>query len=286
MKYAVVGGDRRAAILCALLARDGHRVCCYALERADIPQEAVKTGCLQGCVYGADCVILPVPSEKGGLLNTPLSDSVLSMREVLETLWPGQIVVGGRLSDESCALAIREKLSIEDIMLRPDFTVGNAALTAECALGRLMDESGSALAGSNVLVCGWGRIGKLLCLKLAALGAHVTAAARARADRAMAAALGLGSVDYDGLEAEIGAFGFIINTVPARVLTDAALCMAADGAVIMELASPPGGFDRTLAENIGLHVVPAPGLPGQRAPESAARLIRSTVYDIMREQEE
>ena len=75
MKYAVVGGDRRAAILCALLARDGHRVCCYALERADIPQEAVKTGCLQGCVYGADCVILPVPSEKGGLLNTPLSDS-------------------------------------------------------------------------------------------------------------------------------------------------------------------------------------------------------------------
>ena len=102
----------------------------------------------------------------------------------------------------------------------------------------------------------------------------------------MAAALGLGSVDYDGLEAEIGAFGFIINTVPARVLTDAALCMAADGAVIMELASPPGGFDRTLAENIGLHVVPAPGLPGQRAPESAARLIRSTVYDIMREQEE
>lgn len=171
-------------------------------------------------------------------------------------------------------------------MLRPDFTVGNAALTAECALGRLMDESGSTLAGSNVLVCGWGRIGKLLCLKLAALGAHVTAAARARADRAMAAALGLGSVDYDGLEAEIGAFGFIINTVPARVLTDAALCMAADGAVIMELASPPGGFDRTLAENIGLHVVPAPGLPGQRAPESAARLIRSAVYDIMREQEE
>ena len=175
MKYAVVGGDRRAAILCALLARDGHRVCCYALERADIPQEAVKTGCLQGCVYGADCVILPVPSEKGGLLNTPLSDSVLSMREVLETLWPGQVVVGGRLSDESCALAIREKLCIEDIMLRPDFTVGNAALTAECALGRLMEESGSALAGSNVLVCGWGRIGKLLCLKLAALGAHVTA---------------------------------------------------------------------------------------------------------------
>ena len=82
----------------------------------------------------------------------------------------------------------------------------------------------------------------------------------------------------------MSAFDFVVNTVPARVLTDAMLCMAGDGALFMELASPPGGFDRTLAENIGLHVVAAPGLPGKYAARSAAALIKSTVYDVLREQ--
>lgn len=54
MKFAVIGGDRRSAWLCALLEGDGHRVYTYALEKAELPKEVPKAGCLQGCVYGAD----------------------------------------------------------------------------------------------------------------------------------------------------------------------------------------------------------------------------------------
>ena len=283
MKYAIVGGDARSAQLAAMLAQDGHRVCAFALEKADVGG-AVKTGCIQGCVYGADCVVLPVPTESGGLLNTPLSDNVLRMSEVMGALWTGQMLIAGRLSDASAALGLRAGVHMEDVMLRPEFLMGNAALTAECAVARLIDESDRALTDSAVLVCGWGRIGKLLSLRLAALGAAVTVAARSRTARAEAAALGLGSVDYALLETEMAAFDFVVNTVPARVLTDAMLCMAGEGALFMELASPPGGFDRTLAENIGLHVVTAAGLPGKYAPRSAAALIKSTIYDVLREQ--
>ena len=285
VKYAVVGGDARSALLAAMLAQDGHRVCAFALEKAELG-EAVKTGCLQGCVYGADCVVLPVPAESGGLLSTPLSDNVLRMSEVMGALWPGQILIAGRLSDASAAMGLRAGVHMEDVMLRPEFVMGNAALTAECAVARLIDESDRALMDSAVLVCGWGRIGRILALRLAALGASVTVAARSRRARAEAAALGLGSVDYAVLETEMGAFDFVVNTVPARVLTDAMLCMAGEDALFLELASPPGGFDRTLAENIGLHAVAAPGLPGKYAPRCAAALIKSTIYDVLREQEE
>ena len=194
VKYAIVGGDARSAQLAAMLAQDGHRVCAFALEKADVG-EAVKTGCLQGCVYGADCVVLPVPAESGGLLNTPLSDNVLRMSEVMGALWTGQILIAGRLSDASAAQGLRAGVHMEDVMLRPEFLMGNAALTAECAIARLIDESDRALMDSAVLVCGWGRIGRLLALRLAALGAAVTVAARSRTARAEAAALGLGSVD-------------------------------------------------------------------------------------------
>lgn len=286
MKYALVGGDRRAAILSGLLARDGHRVCCYALERADTPPEVLKTGCIQGCVYGADCVILPLPAERGGLLNTPLSGTVLKMEELIGALWPGQVLAGGKFSDQSCELAMRAGLRIEDLMLRQDFTQANAALTAECAIARLIDGSERALLGAQVLVCGWGRIGRVLSLRLAALGAEVTVAARSRADRAEARSFALSVLDYAELEGEIGGFDFIVNTVPARVITEAMLCTASDTALLLELASPPGGFDRNLAENIGLRAEAAPGLPGRAAPYSAAELIRRAVYEIMSEQED
>ena len=286
MKFALVGGDRRSALLGAMLDGDGHRVSCFALEKAVMPPSVSRAGCLQSCVYGADCVVLPVPAESGALLNTPLSDNVLPMPELISALWPEQLLCGGKFGDESCALAARRELTVVDMLRRSDFAAGNAALTAEAALGLMMAESERTLQGSRVLVCGWGRIGKLLTVKLRALGAEVTVAARSAEDRAMAAALGCGAVDHGRLEGEIGNFDMVVNTVPARVITDPMLCMMADGAMVMELASPPGGFDRRLAENIGLRVIHAPGLPGKCVPLSAAALMKETLYRIIREQEE
>lgn len=286
MKFAVVGGDRRSALLCAAFLRDGHKVNSFALEKAELPAEAAKAGCLQGCVYGADCVVLPTPAEKGGLLNTPLSSETLRMQELISALWKGQILCGGRLSDATCLAAIKGRLRVEDIMRRQGFAVGNAAVTAEGAAQILMASSEKALWGSRVLVTGFGRIGRILSVRLSALGADVTTAARKDGDRAMARALGVKAVTFEGLEGEIGEFDFIVNTVPARVISEAMLCCAAPDAVLLELASPPGGFDRTLAENIGLKVKTAPGLPGVYAPYTAALLVRDAVYDIIKEQED
>ena len=43
----------------------------------------------------------------------------------------------------------------------------------------------------------------------------------------MAEAFGFGTLDYTGLETEAGGFDWVVNTVPARVISDAALCLMA-----------------------------------------------------------
>ena len=286
MKFALVGGDMRAAELGRLLSEDGHRVLCFALEKLSLPASLVRSGCLQSCIYGADCVVLPCPAESAGLVSTPFSDNVLRTQEVISALWPHQLLCGGKFSDESAALIQRAGLKAEDLLRRSDFVAGNAAITAEGALGLLLEKSRRTAQGANVLICGWGRIGKLLAAKLKALGAYVTVAVRKAEDLAMARAFGLGALEFSRLEAEAGGFDWVVNTVPGRVISDAALCMMGDDTLLLELASAPGGFDAKLAENIGLSAVAAPGLPGKSAPLSAAMLMKEIIYKIINEQEE
>lgn len=286
MKFAVIGGDLRSALLCSMLAGDGHRVYSFALEKAELPPEVPKAGCIQGCTYGADCVILPCPAEKGGFLNAPFAAETHRMAEVCGALWPGQILCAGKLGDAATACAIEAGTQVEDIMLRQDFAVGNAAITAEGALGLLISGSDKTLWRRKALVLGWGRIGSILAQRLRALGADVYAAARKSRDRAMARAMGCHGLGFDELEGRIADFDYIINTIPARVLSDAALCCVRDDALLLELASQPGGFDRNLAENIGIRTIYAPGLPGKCAPYGATELMREAIYDVLNEQGE
>ncbi len=286
MRFAILGGDRRMVILCGLLMKDGHNISTFAMEKAELPDEVKKAGCLQSCVYGADCVVLPTPAEKAGLLFDPKSDEILKMPELIAALWKGQIVCGGKFSTASSAAMVKAGLNTADIMEDSEFVVGNAALTAEGALWELMGGSEKSLWGSRILITGWGRIGKILSLRLMDLGAKVSVAARKAADRAMAEALGIKALSYQELEGVIGDYDFIVNTVPEQVITKAMLCLCDSGAVLLELASPPGGFDRNLAENIGLKVIRAPGLPGRTSAYTGAVLMKNAVYRAIREQEE
>jgi dipicolinate synthase subunit A len=231
-------------------------------------------------------VLLPVPAESGPILNAPLAAAPLPLEELWAALWPGQLVVGGRFGEESAARALAGKIALADLLRRPAFVTGNAALTAEAAAGLLLRESERALQGSRVLILGFGRIGTLLAAKLRGLGAHVTVAARKEADRALAEALGHAAMDFAALEGAAGDFDAIVNTVPARVLSDAALCCLAPDTLLLELASAPGGFDRQLAANIGLHAIAAPGLPGRCKALAAAELMQRELRQIIREQED
>ena len=273
-------------LLCGLLLKDGHKLSTFAMEKAELSQEIKKAGCLQSCVYGADCVLLPTPAEKAGLLYDPLSDEIIKMQELIPALWKGQILCGGKFSTLSRAAANKAGLSLADIMEDAEFVTGNAALTAEGAIMKLMEGSEKSIWGSRILICGWGRIGKLLSLKLKALGAAVSVAARALKDRAMAEALGIKALGFTELEGRIGDFDFIVNTVPERVITRPMLCLLESGSLIMELASAPGGFDKNLAENIGLKPISAPGLPGKTSPYSGAVLMKEAIYRAIKEQGE
>ena len=80
-------------------------------------------------------------------------------------------------------------------------------------------------------------------------------------------------------------FDAVINTVPAPVLPRALLQQLPGGALIIDLASLPGGTDFAAAEELGLHAEHALALPGRCAPQTAGALIAQTVLAILEERD-
>ena len=277
MIFAVLGGDARQAALAALLEADGHTVRRFAL--------GAETDCVSAAeaARGADCAILPMPvCVKEGVLNTPLSKTESALDGVLDALRPDCLLVGGKVDARTAAAAEGRGLRVVDCLLREELAVGNAVATAEGAVELLLRETPFTLWRSRVLVLGFGRIGRLLCPRLADFGARVSAAARKKSDLAWIEAMGFSPLDIRALEG-LGRFDVLVNTVPAPVLPETALREVKRDALLLELASAPGGIDLAAAEKLGLRAVRAPGLPGRTAPETAAELLRACIYNIVEE---
>ncbi len=281
---AVVGGDERQAHLAALLRADGHAVCTYALERHPVEGCAAAPD-LRSALSGARAVILPLPVQHGdALLNAPLSNAPHPLAEVLDAVPAGTLVLAGAVPFWLHARAVQNELRLIDYLAREELAVRNAVPTCEGAIQLAMEQTDYALHGAPCLVAGFGRIGALLARKLRALDACVSASARSPRDLARIEAAGMTALRTGELAGKLSGFPLIFNTVPAPVFGPAELSSLPPGALLIDLASLPGGVAPDAALPDGCRVLHALSLPGRVAPRTAARAIHDTVLNILREE--
>ena len=181
-------------------------------------------------------VALPLPVGRKGRLTLPLSGEELP----LDRLWPllrrDQLLLGGQAGALKETLAADYGVTLEDYFDREETQVLNAVPTAEGAVQRAMEATDGVLLGAKCLVVGYGRIGKVLCHRLAGLGAHVTAAARRYSQLAWAKAFGCEALPMEALGDGLGTYDVIFNTVPAPVLDRALLARTGTDCVLLELS--------------------------------------------------
>ena len=274
-KICVVGGDLRAVFLAAALIEKGHFVTCFALDKDERAQSDYPT--LETALMRCDTVVLPMPLTKDGRnIFAPLSDTQLPLDGSLEKLLAGKLVfVGG-------ALKLRERIDcsgfkIIDYLECEELAVGNAVLTAEGALACAINASPITLCNTRCLVAGFGRIGKALAQRLNALGADVTVSARRESDLAWIKACGYPAAKTAELSS-CGRFEFVFNTVPAMIFDERTLAaVCSRESTVIDLASEPGGVDRSAANRLGINAFTAPALPGRTSPKTAGELIAETI---------
>ena len=106
--------------------------------------------------------------------------------------------------------------------------------------------------------------------------------ARREALLARAAEMGCETVLDAGLPGIIGSADIIINSVPAMMINAELLTRVPSRALILDLASPPGGVDFDAAARMNIKAKLLPGLPGIVAPETAGAILASSIPKLIR----
>ena len=282
--FAVVGGDMRQAHLAELLAADGHTVRAYALEKYNFSDSVTKAFNFQELTKRMDCVVLPLPiAGEAGTLNTPLALNTYLLEDIFNLFHPGQTVVAGKIDHSLFEKAGRNGVRLYDYLEREEFSVANAIPSAEGAVQLAMEEMPVTLHDCKILIIGFGRIGKLLARYLYSFGADVTVSARKFGDIAWVDAYGYHTANTLELSGTLGEYDIIFNTVPSEILNADLLSQLKADCLCIDLASKPGGIDFNAAKKLGIKAIWELSLPGKVAPVTAGRIMKQTIYNIMKE---
>ena len=284
--FSIIGGDKRNIALAEMLFRRGHTVKAFGFANSGT-ELSFQCRHLSEALKDTKFVIGPTPCAlSGGILNAPFHGESLYLEDLFRKLSPEQVFISGYVKPRVFKLARECNVQLIDMLAREELLVLNAIPTAEGAIKIAIEETDITLHGSRVMVIGYGRIGKVLCRMLAGMGANVTAVVDTGEARANVVSAGHESVYYTDIDDYLSKNDIIFNTVPKILLNERNLIFVKTSALIIDLASPPGGVELEASHRLGLKTLFASSLPGKVAPVTAAEYILATINRIVAEVED
>ncbi|MCM8900793.1 dipicolinate synthase subunit DpsA [Caldicoprobacter algeriensis] len=276
-----IGGDARQIEAINMAAKEGFIV--KAVGFQDIPNDRVKIykGLEDEC-FICHALILPIPyKNRYGYINIQSDPQSITLEQVMKKVDQSTIIILGKADHDIKQQAEEKNIRFFDILEEESFAILNAIPTAEGAIQRAMEKTDITLHGANVLVLGYGRIGKCLARMLKGIGARVTVEARKPEDLAWIYENGYNGVHLDDMDSVLGSQQVIFNTIPHLVLTRERLKKVAKEAVIIDLASAPGGTDFEAAKEFGIRAYLELSLPGIVAPKTAGRIVYCVIKELI-----
>ena len=263
MIVAVVGGDLRQCYLACELLKKGYKVRTYGVACERIISEKGGKNCTSAgdAVKGCKALVLP----------TPVTGEWVYVAELLSH---DTHVFGWNIPKEFDAFETYDFGDMEEVALR------NAIATAEGTLAEAVKYGKINITGSRCIVIGYGRCGREIASIFRAVGAHVTVAERNKSKR--------DDVLFHGMDVcnmferdDYSEYDFVINTVPARVLGRREIDKLGKNAVIIDIASVPGGTDFVYCREVDKVAIHSLGLPGKYSPKTSGEILGHAVAGIL-----
>jgi len=243
-KYAVIGGDLRSVKLANLIKEDGLQVNIFGFDNAGFEIGIKLKDSVNQTLQNVDIVVGPIPcTNDNETINAPFNSTKIYIDELFRNMTNDQTFIAGKIGQDIKALASSKNIKVIDLLEREEMAVLNVIPTAEGAIQIAMEEMPITLHNSKVLILGFGRLGKILAKMLYGIGADVHVEARKYSDIAWIRAYSYKPLIFEELKNYLGKMDIIFNTIPHVILDNELLSKIDPNALIIDLASKPGGVN-------------------------------------------
>lgn len=230
----------------------------------------------------ADVIVCPIPFSKDGI---NVNNEKITIEELIKIAGKDKIIITGAIKSELKQKFNENEIKFYDLMDYEEFSVMNAIATSEGAIKKAIEMTDYTLNSSNVLILGYGRIGKILAHNLSGFGAEIYCEARNKKDIALIKSMGYNDVDLNELDNILPKVDIIFNTIPSMMLDSKRLDLLKENICIIDLASVPGGVDFEYAAKKKINTCWYLAIPSKDSPYSAALYIKETIDNILGEED-
>ncbi|KKO53305.1 dipicolinate synthase subunit DpsA [Paenibacillus sp. DMB20] len=234
----------------------------------------------------ADALVLPVVGcDDEGRIGALFAEGPLKLEEEHIKAMPKHgVVYTGMAKSYLRSLCEKHNIKLVELLDRDDVAIYNSIPTAEGALMMAIQNTDFTIHGSTSMVLGMGRTGFTMARSLQGLGAKIKMGVRKSDHFARAEEMGWKPFMIKDLGAEVSDIDLLFNTIPTMIVTAQIISKMPRQAVIIDLASAPGGCDFRYAEKRGIKAMLAPGLPGIVAPKTAGIIMANTLVELISEE--
>ncbi|WP_079480140.1 dipicolinic acid synthetase subunit A [Halobacillus salinus] len=283
---AVIGGDARQIEIIRRLNEWNATVYIAGFDQLNESfTEATDLEFESDLVKKLDAIILPVPgTDELGQIDGIFSNRIITLSEDWLRQTPEHCqVFTGITNSYLTDLMKKVNRTLHPLMDRDDVAIYNSIPTVEGTIMLVIQHTDYTIHGSKMIVLGLGRVGMSLARIFDHIGADVSVGVRSTKAIARVYEMGLTPIDMNQLDEEDLECDILINTVPHLVVDQHVIKQLPSHALIVDLASKPGGTDFDFATKRGIKAILAPGLPGIVAPKTAGRIIADVMCRILKE---
>ncbi|GAA0448792.1 dipicolinic acid synthetase subunit A [Virgibacillus sp. AGTR] len=282
---AVIGGDARyLELIRQLQSLTDTTIVLVGFDKLEQGFTGLKQLDVHELIPGQlDAVILPITGiDNEGRVEAVFSEKPIYLTaEWFKELPSSSIVFTGITNDYLRDVIKQANIKLVPLLDRDDVAIYNSIPTAEGTIMMAIEHTDFTIHSSRVMVVGFGRVGNTVANKFSSLGAKVSVSATRIKDLARITEMGLSAVPLEELSTKMHNCDLLINTIPAPVIEKEAIKHLPSHAVIIDLASKPGGTDFKYAEQRGIKAILARSLPGIVAPKTAGKILADVVKQFV-----
>ncbi len=286
MKILFIGGDKRYLEIINSLLVQNHEIDVVGYDNAKLKPDIKKKELEQIEISDYKVIIFPVSGvEKDFSIKADYSNKkIIVPANLLIKTDKGVLIFTGIITEKlqkMLDIATKDAIALMD---DKDIAVENSIPTIEGIIGDLIYNTDTTINESNILVLGYGNIGKRLVEMLSYLGANVTVGVNLKTDYELLNRKGIKAIiTYEKvmMDQALENSNIIVNTVPSVILRKRDLEIIDKDCYVLDIASYPHGIEFSYIEELKLKCKLLLGIPSIVAPKTAGLILSKKINSVL-----